>query len=71
MFFVIGGNGSHAGATAIYEQVNILLTLNTWHQYKTWHSFNLMVDCIEATLATRITSYVHYEVDFKCPNLKH
>jgi len=21
MFFVIGGNGSHAGATAIYEQV--------------------------------------------------
>lgn len=65
MFFVIGGNGSHAGATAIYEQVNILLTLNTWH------SFNLMVDCIEATLATRITSYFHYEVDFKCPNLKH
>lgn len=21
MFYVIGGNGSHAGATAIYEQV--------------------------------------------------
>lgn len=24
MFFVIGGNGSHAGATAIYEQVTAI-----------------------------------------------
>ena len=43
MFFVIGGNGSHAGATAIYEQVytHIYTLHNSPPGYIKIHKFNL------------------------------